>query len=122
MNSNLPLSLKRKVYNQCILAVLTYGSETWRLTKKLERKVRSAKRGMERRILGITWRDRKRASWIKEHTKVEDILVTIKNKKWTWAGHVIRRRDKRWTTRVTEWQSRNGRRNQGRQSQVEGRN
>ncbi len=28
MNSNLPLSLKRKVYNQCILPVLTYGSET----------------------------------------------------------------------------------------------
>ncbi len=36
MNSNLPLSLKRKVYNQCILPVLTYGSETWRLTKELE--------------------------------------------------------------------------------------
>ncbi len=40
MNSNLPLSLKRKVYNQCILPVLTYGLETWRLTKELERKLR----------------------------------------------------------------------------------
>ncbi len=46
--------------------------------------------------------------------KVEDILVTIKNKKWTWAGHIMRRRDNRWTTRVTEWQPMNGRRNQGR--------
>ncbi len=70
-NSNLPLSLKRKVYNHCILPVLTYGSETWRLTKELERKLRSAQRGMERRMLG--------------------------------------------TTRVTEWEHRNGRRNQGRQ-------
>ncbi len=60
MNSNLPFSLKRKVYNQCILLVLTYGSETWRLTKELERKLRSAQRGTERRMLGITWRDRKR--------------------------------------------------------------
>ncbi len=25
MNRNLPLSLKRKVYNQCVLPVLTYG-------------------------------------------------------------------------------------------------
>ncbi len=115
MNSNLPLSLKRKVYNHCTLPVLTYGSETWRLTKELERKLRSAQRGMERRMLGITWRDRKRASWIREQTKVEDILKTIKNKKWTWAGHIMRRRDNRWTTRVTEWQPRNGRRNQGRQ-------
>ncbi len=97
MNSNLSLSLKRKVYNQCILPVLTYGSETWRLTKELERKLKSAQKGMERRMLGITWRDRKRASWTREQTKVEDILVTIKNKKWTWAGHVMRRRDNRWT-------------------------
>ncbi len=42
MNSDLPLSLKRRVYNQRILPVLTYGSETWRLTKELERKLRSA--------------------------------------------------------------------------------
>ncbi len=66
MNSNLPLSLKRKVCNLCILPVLTYGSETWRLTKELERELRSAQRGMERRMLGITRRDRKRASWITE--------------------------------------------------------
>ncbi len=35
MSSNLPLSLRRKVYNQCILPVLT--SETWHLTKELKR-------------------------------------------------------------------------------------
>ncbi len=66
-------------------------------------------------MLGITWRDRKRVSWIREHIKVEDILVRIRNKKWTWAGHIMRRRDNRWTTRVTDWQPRNGRRSQGRQ-------
>ncbi len=115
MNSKLALSLKRNVYNQCILSVITYGSEAWRLTKKLERKLRSAQRGMERRMLGITWRDKKRASWIREQTKVEDILMSIKNKKWTWAGHVMRRHDTRWTTKVTKWHPRNGRRNQGRQ-------
>ncbi len=66
-------------------------------------------------MLGITWRDKKRASWIREQTKVEDILMVIKKKKWTWARHVMRKRDNRWTTRVTEWQPKNGRRNQGRQ-------
>ncbi len=48
MNSNLPLSLKREVYNQCILPVLTYGAETWPVTKELERKLRGAQRGMKR--------------------------------------------------------------------------
>ncbi|MCJ3109048.1 hypothetical protein LN026_27435, partial [Klebsiella pneumoniae] len=33
MNGSLPLSLKRKVYNSCILPLLTYGAETWRLTR-----------------------------------------------------------------------------------------
>ncbi len=51
MSSNLPLSLKRKVYNQCTLPVLTYGTETWRLTKDSERKLRCAQAGMERRML-----------------------------------------------------------------------
>ncbi len=43
----------------------------------------------------------------------EDILMTIKNKKWTWGGHVMRRLDDRWITRATELQSRNSWRIQG---------
>ncbi len=114
-NNNLPLSLKRKVYNQCILPILTYGSETWHLTKEQERKLRSAQRGMEMKILGITWRDRKQTTWIREQTKVEDILMTIKKKKWFWAGHITGRTDNRWTKKVTEWQPRNSKKSQRRQ-------
>ncbi len=55
-------------------------------------------------MLGITWRDRKRAMWIREQTNVEDILMTIKKKKWSWAGHIMGRTDNRWTKRVMEWQ------------------
>ncbi len=116
MNSYLPLSLKRKVYKQCVVPVLTYDSETWHLTKELEKKQRSAQRGTERKMFGVTWRNRKRATWIREQTKVEDILTTTKMRKWSWAGHVKRSTDNRWTKRVTEWQPRNGRRSQGKQS------
>ncbi len=42
---------------------------------------------MERKMLGLTWRGRKRATWIREQIKVEDILKTIKMKKWSWAYH-----------------------------------
>ncbi len=48
MNRNLPIALKRKAYNQCIPPVLKYGTDTWRLTKDLERKLRNAQRGMEK--------------------------------------------------------------------------
>ncbi len=35
------------------------------------------------KMLGIARRYKKRALWIREQTKVADILMTIKNKKWT---------------------------------------
>ena len=62
MKSIIPLSLNRKVYNHCILPFLTYRSETWNLEKDLERKLRSAQRGMVIIMFGISWRDRKRRS------------------------------------------------------------
>ncbi|XP_069986279.1 uncharacterized protein [Penaeus vannamei] len=68
--------------------IMTYGSETWTTTKLLERKLICAQRGMKRSILGISLRDRMRATWIREQRKVEDILGCIKNKKWQWAGYM----------------------------------
>ena len=103
-SGSLPLCLKRRVFNQCVLPVMTYGSETWTTTKQLERKLVSTQRGMERLMMGISLRDRKRSTWIREQTKVEDILKCIKKKKWQWAGHVSRRQDNRWTKNVTDWE------------------
>ncbi len=113
-NSNPPLSLKRMAYIHCVPPVLKHGSETWHLTKEQERKLRSVQRGKERKMIGITWRDRKRATWIREQTKVEDILLTVKMKIWSSAGHIMRRTDNRWTKRVTEWQPRNCKKSHGR--------
>ena len=58
-----------------------YRSETWKHTKPMDNKLRSAQRGMERSMLGKSLRDKKRSSWIKENTRVKDILVAIKEKK-----------------------------------------
>ena len=65
MKSNLPLSLTRKVYNQ-------YGSETCSLTKALKQKLQIAQGGIERIMLGITWRDRRRSSWIREQIQSKE--------------------------------------------------
>lgn len=57
------------MYNQCILPVLTYGSENWHLTKEIEVKLRSAQRGMDSKMLGVAWRDKKRITFIHKETK-----------------------------------------------------
>ena len=101
--SRMPLYLKKKAFDQCILPVLTYGCETWNLKAAVTQKLQVAQRSMERAMLGITRRDRKRIGWIREQTKVTDIIHRIKSLKWQWAGHIARRTDNRWTTKIVEW-------------------
>ena len=89
---------------------MIYGSETWKPTKTMEIKLRSAERGMERSVLRISLRDRKRASWVREKTKVNDMLLAIKEQTWRCSGHLARREDNRWTKRLTDWTPREGKR------------
>ena len=90
---NLPLCLKRKAFNQCILPVLTYGSETWSLTMRQANKLRVVQRKMERQMLGITLRDRKTSQWIRQQTRITDLIEYAKRSKWRWAGHIARCQD-----------------------------
>ena len=114
-DQKLPMSLRSKMFNQCVLSSMSYGAETWTTTKHLEQKLSTAQRAMERRMLNITLRDKIRNSDIRKQTKVYDIIEKIKKAKWRWAGHIARREDNRWTKRLTEWQPRTGKRNRGRQ-------
>ena len=106
--------LKRQFYDQCILPTVTYGSETWNLTKQQTLKLRTMQRAHERIMLNITWQDHKTAQWIREKTKVRGIMETISKPKWNWAGHVARRTDNCWTTRFTFWAPRGHTRNRRR--------
>ena len=113
-NKEIPTCLKSQVYNQCIIPTVTYGSETKNLTKIQRMTLRSMQRAHERITLNITWWDHKTAEWIREQTKLRDILETISKAKWTLAGHLTRRTDNRWTTKLTFWQPRGHTRNKGR--------
>lgn len=117
MTGRLPLCLKRKAFNQCVLPAMVYGSETWTLTAKMIQKLQTAQRSMERYMLGITKRERKRINWIRDQTGVIDVICHIKLQKWRWAGHVARTSDNRWTKRLLEWRPRDARRPQGRPRQ-----
>ena len=66
-------------------------------------------------MLNITDKDHKTNRWVREQTKVFDILKIAKKRKWTWAGHVMRRDDERWSRAITVWTPLEGKRNRGRQ-------
>ena len=94
-DENLPMSLKKQLFNQCIIPVLSYGAETWTTTNRLERKLRVTERAMERIMRGVSRKDKVRNQDLRNSTGVLDIIQVIKQKKWRWAGHLARRQDER---------------------------
>ena len=57
--SNVAICLKRQVYNSCVPPAMTYGAETWTLTKQARNKLAAAHTKMEISMLNITYKDRK---------------------------------------------------------------
>ncbi|KAI8430300.1 hypothetical protein MSG28_000610 [Choristoneura fumiferana] len=115
LRGDIPLNLKRRCFEQCVLPVLVYGAETWTLTQKVIHKLQVTQSAMERAMLGISLRDRFRNTEIRRRTRLTDIARVITQRKWKWAGHICRRSDGRWGKAVMEWRPRTGRRNVGRQ-------
>lgn len=112
-NTEISMTVKRKLFNTCIMPVLTYGCQTWALTKSHTRKLEVCQNAIERSMLGKKKSDRIRTTVIKEHTKLKDVITTIRNLKWKWTGHIIRGKNK-WSKTITHWYPRDKTRKRGR--------
>ncbi|GFR63494.1 endonuclease-reverse transcriptase [Elysia marginata] len=86
----MPLSLKKQVYDQCILPTMTYRCQTWSLTKIIGDKLKVAQRAMERKVLGIKIKDKIPCKNIRQQTHIKDVVLLTERQKWNWAGHVAR--------------------------------
>ena len=80
---------------------MTYGCQTWSLTKASVKKLETSQQAMERKRLNVKLKDKIRNT-IRQRTSVTDIVQYVANTKWKWAGHIARMKDKRWTIRSTE--------------------
>ncbi|RVE40262.1 hypothetical protein evm_015088, partial [Chilo suppressalis] len=76
-SSPIPQCLKSKVFDQCVLPVMTYGAETWTLTTGRVHQFKVTQRAMERAMLGVSLKDRIRNDVIRQRTKVTDIAHRI---------------------------------------------
>ena len=64
-------------------------------------------------MLNITYKDRNINFCVRERTKVIDLINTVRKWKWSWAGHINRLINDRWTSRVTTWRPYDKKRRQG---------
>ena len=113
-DKKVPLYLKRKVYDSCVLPVITYGLETTAITRKVAEQLRVTQRAMERVMLGFTLRDKIRNSQLRDKTRITDVIERVASLKWRWIGHIARQDSERWTHKITFWRPRETRRSVGR--------
>ena len=90
------ISLKTKltIFNSCVKSVLLYGSETWYVKDMMAKKLSSFFNRCLRKILGVWWPNTISNKVLHEKTQQLDINVQIKEKKYGWIGHTLRK-DKR---------------------------
>ena len=86
---------KFQVYKACILSTLHYGSESWTLRTKQERRLHSFHMHCLTRILGISWRDKVPNNTVMERAGITSMYTILKQRRFRWLGHVSRVEDDR---------------------------
>lgn len=94
---------KMTVYKTVFKPVLTYGSESWVLTKEAKRKLQTVEMKYLRAALGVTRRDRIRNDVIRTELEVEPLGKSIERNQLRWFGH-LNRMNNRQQTKVI-WQT-----------------
>ena len=81
-----------KVLQCYVLPVLLYGSETWTISKTLEDNIQAAEMWFIRRMLRISYTDRKTNEEVLAMANFErDLLKTIHKRRLNFFGHIMRK-------------------------------
>ena len=104
---------KLKLYNSCILPILFYGSECWRMTEADQQKLSTFHTKSLRRILRIFWPQKITNQDLLIKCKQEEISILISRRRWRWIGHVLRKSPEELTNTAMFWTP-EGKRRRGR--------
>ena len=110
------LRTKLRIFNTNVKTALLYGSETWRSTKQLTKKLQTFINKCLRKILNIRWPEVISNEDLWERTEQSRIEESIKRKKWKWIGHTLRKPGNNITRSALEWNPQ-GSRKRGRPKQ-----
>ena len=84
-DKRLHINLRLRLYKSCVCSILTWGSEAWYLTAKVQRMLNGANSQMLAVITGNSQRE--------EATKKKctfDLVMWIRSRRLQWAGHILR--------------------------------
>ncbi|KAG1664217.1 Relaxin receptor 2 [Nymphon striatum] len=84
---------KKRLLNSLGFSIATYGSECWVLTKADKKKISAFELWCYRRLLRISWTERKTNEWVLSRMNCNErvLLTSINERKMTFVGHVLRK-------------------------------
>ncbi|KAJ3584268.1 hypothetical protein NHX12_014764 [Muraenolepis orangiensis] len=99
-NRDLQAKTKILVYKAVVLPTLLYGSEAWTTYSRHLKALEAYHQRSLRKILRISWEDRRTNTSVLEEADIPTITATIAQNQLRWTGHVIRMPDSRLPKQV----------------------
>ena len=107
------LKTKMRIFNSSVKSVLLYSSETWRITKHTVNKIQTLVNRCLRRIMNVKWSDKVSNNTLWTKTNQLPVEIEIKQRKWRWIGHTLRKPTTSITRQALTWNPQ-GKRKRGR--------
>ena len=112
-NRNITMTTKLRVLKAYVWAVLLYGCECWTLNKETTRKLEAVEMWFLRRIMRISWTEKRTNDSILKEANIERSLIkTIRKRQLEFLGHICRKKDLEYLSITGKIE---GRRSRGRQ-------
>ena len=92
LRSDLSLKVKRRMVETMIHPIIRYGSEMWPETKKIQREVDAFEHWALRRLLKISWTEKKTNEEVRNRMNMAGLTlrVKIKERRFRYLGHILR--------------------------------
>ena len=94
-NSRLTRNTKISVYRACVITALLYGSESWTLYARQEKRLNTFHLRCLRRILNIHWQDYIPNYEVLNRASIPSMYTLLRQRRLRWLGHVYRMEDGR---------------------------
>ena len=99
----LSMHSKIRIFNSNVKAVLLYGSETWRVTTSITRKLQVFVNRCLRFIVDVRWPDKISNVDLWARTNQKPIDQEIRRRKWGWIGHTLRKPADNTAQQALDW-------------------
>jgi len=103
-NDKITMKTKQMIFSTTVESIITYGSETWEVNKRNEKRLKAVELDFWRRACGVSRIEHVRHDEIRRRSqRKKDIMDTINMKRLIWYGHVQRMPAQRWPKRMLDW-------------------